>query len=328
MKAYGQLRYEERVKIAELRQSKSSLTQIAEALCRSKSTISREIRRNEGRLGQYWPDTAQNKALRRCQRQCRLDRDEELRQFVLTKLQCHFWTPEQIAAWLKHRQTEIAPISHESIYAWIYRHKQKKDKLWKFLARHKAKRGLRKSKGAGVSRIPNRVSIPERPKEVENKKNFGHWEADLMSFLKNSQHIVVVRERSSMYLFSAPLESKRALDTSKVLTDFMKRLPKEACKTMTYDNGGEFACHESVNEAVGIASYFCDPYASWQKGGIENSNGRLRRDLPRNTDVKSMSKEEFDEVIFNYTTTPRKSLGWLTPLEVFNKNLLSVALQT
>ena len=129
MKAYVQLRYEERVKIAELRQSKSSITQIAEALCRSRSTISREMRRNEAPPGQYWPDTAQNKALKRRRRQCRLDKDEQLREFVLTKLQCHYWTPEQIAAWLKHRQTEIASISHESIYAWTYRHAQKKNKL-------------------------------------------------------------------------------------------------------------------------------------------------------------------------------------------------------
>ena len=148
-----------------------------------------------------------------------------------------------------------------------------------------------------------------------------------MSFLKNSQHAAVVRERTSMFVFSSPLPSKKAFETSEVLISFMERLPPEARKSMTYDNGGEFACHQRVNKAVGTVSFFCDAYASWQKGGIENSNGRLRRDLPRNTDVKNMSKEEFDEVIFNYNTTPRKSLGWLTPLEVFNKNLHSVALQ-
>ena len=328
MGSYVQLSYEERVKLAKLREEKVSLGQIAQALGRSKSTISRELWRNQAPPGQYWPDTAQKLSLNRRQRQCRLDRDERLRAFVLTQLQCHYWTPEQIAAWLMHRQKDIASISHESIYAWLYRPEQKKEKLWKFLARHKAKRGLRKSKGAGVSRIPNRVSIHERPKSVEHKKNFGHWEADLISFLKNSQYAAVIRERKTMYVFSAPLESKKALMTSEVLIDFLKAVPQRARKTITYDNGGEFAAHERVNKALGTCSFFCDPYSSWQKGGVENSNGRLRRDLPRKTDIKNMAKEEFDEVILNYNTTPRKSLGWLTPLEAFNKNLRRVALQT
>ena len=327
MGSYRQLKYEEREKLAELWQSKSSITQIAKALGRSKSTISREVRRNQAPPGQYWPDTAHKLSLKRRQRLCRLDRDEGLREFVLRQLRCHFWTPEQISGWLKYRQKAIDPISHESIYAWLYKREQKKEKLWKFLPRHKAKRGLRKNKGAGISRIPNRISIHARPKAVENKKNFGHWEADLISFLKNSQHAAVVRERTSMFVLSAPLLSKKAFATSDVLIGLMKRLPPEARKSMTYDNGGEFACHERVNKAVGTASYFCDPYASWQKGGVENSNGRLRRDLPRNTDIKNMSQEEFDEVILNYNTTPRKSLGWLTPLEAFNKNLGGVALR-
>ncbi len=327
MGSYRQLKYEEREKLAELWQSNSSITQIAKALGRSKSTISREVRRNQAPPGQYWPDTAQRLTLKRRQRQCLLDRDEPLREFVLCQLRCHFWTPEQIAGHLKHRQNALTPISHESIYVWIYKREQKKEKLWKFLTRHKAKRGLRKNKGAGISRIPNRISIHARPKAIENKKNFGHWEADLISFLKNSQHAAVVRERTSMFVLSTPLPSKKAFETSDALIGLMKRIPPQARKSMTYDNGGEFACHERVNKAVGTASYFCDPYASWQKGGVENSNGRLRRDLPRSTDIKNMSQEEFDEVILNYNTTPRKSLGWLTPSEAFNKNLGGVALR-
>lgn len=140
-------------------------------------------------------------------------------------------------------------------------------KLWKFLPRHKARRGLRKNKGAGISRIPNRISIHARPKAVENKKDFGHWEADLISFLKNSQHAAVVRERTSMFVLFTPLASKKASETSDALINLMRRIPPQARKSMTYDNGGEYACHERVNKAVGTDSYFCDPYASWQKGG-------------------------------------------------------------
>ena len=246
---------------------------------------------------------------------------------MITKLCCHYWSPEAIAGWLSSQQKEIRSISHESIYAWIYQKSQKKDKLWKFLARHKAKRCLRKSKGAGMSRIPNRVSIHDRPKIIDSKKEFGHWEGDLMSFMKNSQHILVLRERISMFTLSVVLLGKKAESTARKLIELMKALPSLARKSLTIDNGGEFAAHITWMEELGIPSYFCDAYASWQKGGVENTNGRLRRDMPRNTNIERLTREDFDENILNYNTTPRKALGWLTPLEVFNRNLESVALR-
>lgn len=327
MGSYVQLRYEEREKMAQLWQSKASIAEIAKALCRSKSTISRELKRNQAPPGQYWPDTAQRFTLKRRQRSCRIDQNEPLREFIISKLCCHFWTPEQIAGWLKFRQDKLPFVCHETIYSWIYSKAQKTEKLWKFLPRHKARRGLRKCKGTGINRIPNRVSIHERPKPFESKKKFGNWEGDLMSFLKNSQHILVLRERKTMYTHSVPLDSKKALETAQALVSFMKTIPPEARKSITFDNGGEFAAHERLLEELGIPSFFCDPYASWQKGGVENTNGRLRRDMPRKTDIRKMAREEFDENILNYNTTPRKSLGWLTPQEAFNSNLRRVALR-
>lgn len=327
MRSYVQLKYEEREKMALLWQSKASVTEIAKALGRSKSTISRELKRNQAPPGQYWPDTAQRFTLRRRQRSCQIDQNKPLREFIISKLCCHFWTPEQISGWLKCRQDELPFVCHETIYAWIYSKAQKKEKLWKFLPRHKARRGLRKRKGVGISRIPNRVSIHERPKSFESKKKFGNWEGDLMSFLKNSQHILVLRERKTMYTHSVPLDSKKAAGTSQALVSFMKTIPPKARQSITFDNGGEFAAHERLFEELGIPSFFCDPYASWQKGGVENTNGRLRRDMPRKTDIRKMAREEFDENILNYNTTPRKSLGWLTPQEAFNNNLRVVALR-
>ena len=328
MRRYHQLTAWERTKIAMLRQSESSLTKIAVALNRSPARISRELRRNQSPPGEYWPDTAQFLTLARRKRGCQLDNDQPLKDFVITKLCCHYWSPETIDGWLKHRQREIKSISHESIYAWIYRQSQKKEKLWKFLARHKSKRGLRKSKGAGVSRIPNRVSIHERPKVIDNKREFGHWEGDLMSFIKNSQHILVLRERLSMFTLSAVLPNKKAQSSAQKLIKLMAEIPGQACKSLTLDNGGEFTDHHQWLEAVGLPSYFCDAYASWQKGGVENTNGRLRRDMPRRTNVHQLSKEDFDENILNYNTTPRKALGWKTPLKIFYRNLGRVALRT
>jgi len=328
MRLYEQLSYGEREKLAHLWQLESSITEIAKALGRSKSTIYRELRRNRVPPGQYWPDTAERLTLDRRRRGCILDHHEGLRDFVITQLRCHYWTPEQIAGWLKHRQRDLPSVSHETIYAWIYSPSQKTEKLWKMLPRHKAKRGLRKSKGADTSRIPNRVSIHERPKSVQALKEFGHWEGDLMSFLKNSQHILVLRERKTMLTLSIPLESKRAPSTALKVIELMKGLPLNARKTLTLDNGGEFAAHGEWLKSLGLPSFFCDPYASWQKGGVENTNGRLRRDLPRKTDIKTMPTEEFNETLENYNATPRKKLKWLTPLEAFNKNLSPVALQT
>jgi len=328
MGSYKQLTLEERLKMAHLRESKSSITEIAELLGRSKSTISRELRRNQAPPGSYWPDTAQSLTHERRQRRSRIDRIPELKAFVTTHLCCHYWTPEQIAGYLKHRQRDLPSVSHETIYSWLYQGPQKKDKLWKFLPRHKAKRGLRKSKGAGVSRIPNRISIHERPKVISKGKEFGHWEGDLMAFMKNAQHILVLRERKTMMTLSIPLQSKRAPETALKLIELMKDLPPKARKTLTLDNGGEFASHGEWLKKLGLTSFFCDPYASWQKGGVENTNGRLRRDLPRKTDIHAMDKKDFNETLENYNNTPRKKLNWFTPLEMFNKNLQSVALQT
>jgi IS30 family transposase len=326
MREYNQLSLEERLKLAELRQSKTTISEIGVILGRSKSTISREFRRNQSSFGGYWPDTADRMAHNRRHRGCRIDHDEPLKEFVRTQLMCHYWTPEQIAGHLKHKQTSLKSVSHETIYTWLYQKPQREEKLWKFLARHKAKRGLRKSHAAGTSRIPNRVSIHDKPKV--GKKVFGHWEGDLMSFLKNSQHILVLREKKTMFTLSLPLPSKTARDTAALVTSLMNKIPPNARKTLILDNGLEFAKHEQWLKELNLPSFFCDPYSPWQKGGVENTNGRLRRDLPRKTDVKSMKKEDFDEVIENYNSTPRKKLKWKTPIELFNKNLNRVALQT
>lgn len=328
MRKYRQLSFDERVKIGEMRASKSTITQMASSLGRPRSTIWREIRRNQAPPGEYWPDTAQRKTQMRRYRGCVLDHNEELKDFVVTKLSCHFWSPEQIAGTLKTRQKDLPEVSHETIYSWIYAPAQKREKLWKYLTRHKAKRGLRKSKGAGLSRIPHRVSIHDRPQTVSQKQEFGHWEGDLMSFQKGSQHMLVLRERFSMLTKSIVLPSKKAASTAENIIQLMRSVPPEARKTLTLDNGGEFAAHEIWAQDLGLPSYFCDAYASWQKGGVENTNGRLRRDLPRKTDLHAMNPEDFNETIENYNSTPRKSLNWFTPLEAFQKNLSRVALQT
>lgn len=321
MKGYKQISYDERVKIGQMKQSGKSISRIASALGRNRSTISRELHRNQAPPGEYWPDTAQNLALKRCARDKKLDRLDPLRKFIMNQISSFGWTPEQIAGYLKDRQTDLPYVSHETIYAWIYGPSAKKYKLYKSLPRHKSRRGLRKSKGAGVSRIPNRTSIEQRPPEAATE--FGHWEADLMAFSKNTQHIVVLRERQSGLVLSQRLNNKTASETYLSISKLFRN-NSISPKSITFDNGGEFAKHDLLD----TQTYFCDPYASWQKGGIENSNGRLRRDLPRSMDIWSLEEDDFDEVIFNHNNTPRKMLGWYTPLEVFSKNSHFVALHS
>ena len=328
MKSYRHFGHDERVKLSQLKQSGLSLKDIAQKLGRHRTSVHRELVRNAAPPGEYWPDTAQSLTRARRFRGSIIDRNEDLKDFIIEKLRCYYWTPEQVAGHLKHCQKKLPSVCFETIYGWIYHKNQRVEKLWKFLPRHKATRGLRKYKGAGKSRIPQRISIDQRPSTGKIHKIFGHWEGDLMSFKKNSQHILVLRERKTMATLSLPLMSKKSCTTAQVIESLLKDLPKKARKTLTLDNGGEFAKHWKVAENIGIKTYFCDPYASWQKGGVENTNGRLRRDLPRNTDVKNMKKEDFDEIIDNYNSTPRKKLGWLTPAQAFRKNLQRVALRT
>ena len=165
------------------------------------------------------------------------------------------------------------------------------------------------------------MSIHERPVEAEDRSEFGHWEVDLMAFLRNSQHMLVIHERSTRYTAAIKLSNKTAAETIKALLEFFQALPKGLVKTITFDNGTEFAKHNELAHALNIQTYFCDVYASWQKGGIENMNGRFRRDLPRKTDLKAMEDNEFEQIILNHNMMPRKCLGAKSPIEALAKHL-------
>jgi len=264
MQSYRQLNYEERVTLAKFRQSKTPISKIADKMGRARSTIVRELRRNQAPPGEYWPDTANALALARRTREDMLVQEPGLREFVVEKLRGG-WTPEQIAGCLTHRQDELPSISHETIYSWIYAKNQQHLKLWRYLPRHKKKRGLPRSRVSKKPCITNRTSIHERPAIVGKNLEFGHWECDTVCFENNTQHMLVARERTTMFIIIARLESKRSEVTANVIINSMLPLPQYARKTITFDNGTEFAKHEKISQALGINSFFCDSYASWQK---------------------------------------------------------------
>ena len=320
---YGQLSLEERCKIAELHQAGQSLRQIAAALDRSASSISRELRRNRGAQVGYRPTYAQQRAAARRWKGSRLERNAELRDLVLDRLK-RGWSPEQIAGWLARTKT-ASRISYESIYRFIYDQiRRTNDGSWRhYLPRAKGKRGRRhRPSRSPVSLIKGRVSIALRPPEVQLRRTFGHWEADLMLFTAPGQALLVSQERKSRAVLSAKQPGKAAQPAAQRLLAWFETIDPRLRQSITFDNGTEFAQHLILVDQLGIQTFFCDPHSPWQKGTIENAIGRLRRFLPRNTNVTTIDDDFLNACIAAYNNTPRKCLGFKTPAEVLLAQLL------
>jgi IS30 family transposase len=300
------------------------VSQIAKRIGRNKSSISRELRRNSNQTI-YNPQTACNRYLVRRERPWLLDSDAELRTYVLDRLYEGF-SPETISLRLKKTGhiEKIRYINYESIYAWLYRGPQKKQKLYKLLTQKHARRGRRKKVHRGM--IQHRISIHERDPSINDRNQIGHWEADLMSFQGNKQHMMVIHERKTRYTAAIKLQSKRAEETFNALLSFFKQLPKHLRTTVTFDNGTEFSLHHKLTDHLGMKTFFCDVYASWQKGGIENMNGRLRRDLPRKTNLLSMREEDLEQILLGHNIMPRKVLNGKSPIEALAAHLGKVIL--
>jgi IS30 family transposase len=319
---YTQLTLEERCTVSVLQKEGRSIRQIAAALARSASTISREIKRNETKTLGYKAGYAQQQARGRRWQGSRLERQPTLRTTVLDLLAMG-WSPQQVASRLAQEQG-CKVISHESIYRFIYAQlKRTKDYTWRhYLPYRKSKRGWRGRKGGSPALfIKERVPINKRPKYISKRASAGHWEADLMLFSKYGQALLVVHERYSRLLFILKLKSKSAKPIAAQLIDLFSFLPKSLTKTVTFDNGTEFSEHHQLKK-LGMSTYFCDVRAPWQKGGVENAIGRLRRSLPRKTDIAKLQDKDFQELVGIYNHTPRKCLGYKTPAEVFIKQLL------
>ena len=314
---YEQLSLEDRCEIARLQANGSSIRQIATALDRAASTISREIRRNRGRQVGYKPSYAQEQTKARRWTGSRLEREAGLRQAVLKRL-ARGWSPEQVAGRLA-RENGRKVISYESIYRFIYvqiaRHK---DYSWRrYLPRGKSKRGLRGRRGgSSASFIDGRVSLSERPPAAADRSHPGHWEADLMLFSKYGQAVLTVHDRYSRLLLATRPPNKAAEPIARHLLALLRPLPAALRQTVTFDNGTEFARHRVLHR-LGIKTFFCDLYAPWQKGGIENAIGRMRRFIPRKTDLAILPAKSFNALVSAYNNTPRKCLDFKTPAETF-----------
>lgn len=317
-KSYDQLSLEERCAVARLQAEGRSIRQIAADLDRAPSTIARELKRNAGKQAGYTPSWAATQSKARRWRGARLERDEALRDEVLAAL-ARGWSPEQVCAALERRHGRRV-IGVESIYRFIHaqiaRHK---DYTWRnYLPRRKSKRGRRGHRGGSPALLmTGRIPLSERPADAADRATPGHWEADLMLFAKYRQAILIVHERSSRLLLAAMPHGKAASPIADLIAQLLAPLPQPLRRTITFDNGTEFARHLDLHRRLALETFFCDPYAPWQKGGIENAIGRMRRVLPRKTDLVSLTKDHLNQLLLAYNNTPRKCLDWHTPAQVF-----------
>ena len=313
------LRLEERERLAVLRATGLGVRAIAGQLGRAASTISRELRRNALPKGGYLPVHAEGCYLERRQRPAILERDARLGRFVRERL-LEGWTPEQIAGWLKRgEERKLGAVSPETIYAFIHRAGQKAEKLWKLRPRGRAKRGRRRARQPRTT-IAERVSIHDRPENVQERREAGHWEGDLL-ICKRMRPVLVLKERKTRLVLAARLAGKSAAETVAVMMAVFRRLDPRLRSSITFDNDTAFARHGLLASACAMTTWFCDAYASWQKGAVENANGRLRRDLPRDLDLDALGDAELQEIVLSHNLTPRKCLGFLTPVQALLKEL-------
>ena len=330
---YGQLGLEERIEIYRLHAGGKSLRSIGQSLGRSAATISRELRRNSVPTkvwaGGYEPARAHDLAWRRRRwdKRFKLARQPDLRDLVRDRLAMGM-SPEQIAGRLA-RENGRTLISHESIYRYVYHRSANKDYWHRLLPRRQSRRGRLGIRGGNLARlIKHRIPLRERPQSAIDRREPGHWEADFMLFSRYGQCALVLHERTSRLARLVRTQDRKAQTTVQHLRALLANLPATLRKTITFDNGPEFALHYRLTDQIGIATFFCDTHAPWQKGGIENAIGRLRRRIPRKTNLDSLSQADLDDIIRQYNQTPRKCLDFQTPFEAFHALQTNVALQT
>ena len=279
-----------------------SIGAIAKAIGRPKSPVSRELLRNRLPSGRYSPLHAAGAYQLRRRREALIERDRALRTFVVDRL-AEGWAPEQISGWLKGgNEPRLRVVGCETIYAFIYRTAQQAEQLWRYLTRRHKRRRPRRSRPSQDT-IRDRVSIHERPKNVDARTEGGHWEGDLI-ICKRTRPVLVLHERKSRVTLAVRLAGKTAAETISAMLAAFARIEPALRKSITFDNDTAFAQHALLRTMRAMTTWFCDAYASWQKGGVENANGRLRRWLPRQIDIDKLSDEEIQDIVITANLTP------------------------
>lgn len=314
---YGHLTIDEREVILKMRARQASMQQIGDRLGRSKGTISRELLRNVSSARDYKPHLAQRyyeKRRRNSREPYRLEKDTQLREYVQKKLK-QYWSPEQISGRLNRDYG--MDISHVTIYSWIYRNRNEGGDLYKYLRQSHCRRRKRGSGEDRRGQMPDRRMIDRRPKVANERKRIGDWESDTIEGRKGSGYIATYVERKARYTVAAKVSDKSAETVTKMTLEAMKKLPPEKVRTMTFDNGKEFAGFKELEEGLNMRSYFARPYHSWERGTNENTNGLLRQFFPKGMDFSKVLKTDVDSALELLNNRPRKCLSYRAPTEVF-----------
>ena len=316
---YQHLSSEERDKIAYLHAKGKSISEIAESVGRNKGSISRELKRNRSPIYNiYLSNRAHERAVKRKHESVQRQRIRNplIRRYIMKKLKLK-WSPELISGRLPLEYPDLR-ISHEAIYQFIYdKSIPTKQNLVPYLTRAHKRRRLRTHSHRHKSlHIPRRISIKERPLEVQTRSQPGHWEADTLISRTSKAALAVALERTSRHLHLAKLPAKTSQNLRCALTRRLSRYPQSLLRSITYDNGCENVEHEYTNKVLGTHSYFCEPFHSWEKASIENAIGLIRRFFPKKTDFNLVPKEQVKRVETLLNTRPRKCLNYRTPNEV------------
>jgi len=319
------LTLEEREVIAQMHRAGKMQTQIAERLSRNKSTISRELRRNRSRNG-YWAVAAQRKAQRRRSERpwtAKMQRPE-VRRYVCERLRQR-WSPDQIAGrshgdFPDDRRRRVSP---PTIYAWILA-EQGRGKQWQ---RYLRRLGRKRPEWDKRGRLRASTSIEGRPAVVDRRTRFGDWEGDTIVGAHHRGGAVTLVERKSGYLLLGKVANLQAATVRQAAVKHYATTPAALRKTLTLDNGKEFAEHEQLQMEAALKVYFAKPYSAWQRGTNENTNGLVRQFFPKGTDLANLPEHQFTKVQQLLNDRPRKRLGYRTPNEVLASRL-TVAIET
>lgn len=327
-KTYTHLTLEEREKIYLWKNQGIAFREIGRRLGREHKTISKDWKEGSKHFGEYIPCKVHTRAQKRSTEQRRKAplKDPEIWLYVHKKLKKGD-SPEIIAGRLPI-DIPGKSIHFETIYAYIYG-KGKEFKLWEYLVcshKKRKKKNGRKNKSKKVSRIPGAISIEERPKKVENRRQAGHWETDLMEGNKKDRAVISIEvERKTRIVKLTKLSNKKAKGKLKCMIDKLKSVQslskalKPLVRTMTHDNGSENVRHEELSKELDIKSFFCHAYHSWEKGTVENRIIQIRKFIPKGESISNYTDEDIQYIENWINNRPMKCLGFLTPFEALEK---------
>jgi IS30 family transposase len=289
---------------------------IAQRMKRSKSSISRELKRNRINETLYLPDTAQTKMATRRQasKQLFMSVSDSTLNEIKQRLELYH-SPEQISGRLKYKGLES--ISHETIYQMVYANHQGLGEYQRYLRQGQKKRRRRKGLYQKRGTIPGRVGIEQRPAIADEKTEVGHWESDTVIGVNHTGMIVTHVDKASKFLLAGLAKNKTVQQINQVTMGLFEHIEQGFRKTMTFDNGREFCGHQKLADGLGLQCFFANPYHSWERGLNEHTNGLLRQFFPKGTNFKIVKPEALQRAVDLINHRPRKSLDYRTPYEVF-----------